>query len=790
VWQVARYYYDKYCAERRYGTHCPWGDQYTTNTSGFILGSLTYDFNSKTGLFSIGPLVYIYKTDNDTTTTIYIDSNDSKTLTHIRWHDIPNDKLWYRKYVSYNMGLFNSGVCAEKGIIAEDGTYPDDGYDSTTDYWYVKTTLAETVTVTAPTEGTVIQGEYEITFTPSSNLLPTEISLSTDNGVRWKVIATVEAGVASYTHDFFDENESAQCKIRARAKDGANYGDYSHSDGVFTILHNVAPTAPTELHPASLVIDRANIQRFSWKHNDTDTQSKFELQWSSDGGTTWNTVTQDTPNQYVDISANVFPAGQITWKVRTYDTYGEVSPWSEQAVFTAGEPSDAPEITAPTSPVPVARPQIQWTQPDQIGFQVQIYDAVQQLAWDSGEIVSINRQVICGVDLLNGATYTIKLRTKNAEGLWSDWGSRKTTVSYTPPAKPTVQLTPDNNRCSVVFTIEHPAPAGNIEDNSGYVKYTGSWEQRAHGPVSGETFHRTETPGASASLTFHGTGVSLISAKADGWGIADIYIDGAKVESVDCYDTAALWQQTIFSVTDLADGVHTIKVVCSGEKNAASVGYRIGIDAFVVEGLRPAVAYVDILRSERYANNYIRIATSDVQIPGVYYLSRYYAYTEPDFTDYTVKPGQVYEYCVRAVGENGTSVLSDVVQAVATIKYAQISLLSDPKQVIDLEVFPEIGQSLDAHGKLLYFAGREKPVMQFEEFEDAGLNLSGTLYRSGDLQILKNIVRAKGAVLYRDCRNRKVIGTIPTMMASDDMIDDNWYNVLLTIDEVDYDEVV
>jgi hypothetical protein len=139
---VARYYYDKYFAERRYGTHCPWGDQYTTNTSGFILGSLTYDFNSKTGLFSIGPLVYIYKTDNDTTTTIYIDSDGSKTLTHIRWHDIPNDKLWYREYVSYDMGLFNSGVCAEKGIIAEDGTYPDDGYDSTTGYWYVKGAIA------------------------------------------------------------------------------------------------------------------------------------------------------------------------------------------------------------------------------------------------------------------------------------------------------------------------------------------------------------------------------------------------------------------------------------------------------------------------------------------------------------------------------------------------------------------------------------------------------------------------------------------------------------------------
>ncbi|HHV41475.1 MAG TPA: hypothetical protein GXX72_01310 [Clostridiaceae bacterium] len=753
--------------------------------SGSMTGHTRYEFDDNTGKFTLCGGLKTITAGQFPQEQVFTGTSDKVTA-----YSSYSAKV--DEYTSegggYEVGAIIDTVVGDRTAKPWRYIGPEGGeYDG---YWYIRQGLAETVTPVTPPSGETVNEEYQITFTPSSSLLPTEISLSVDNGANWKVLSTVNAGVTSYTYDFSNETESTQCLIRFRAHDSEfrNYGVYAQT-GMFTTQHNTAPLAPSDLSPASLTIDKTIVQRFSWKHNDTDAQSKFELQWTSDGAT-WNAITRNTSSQYVDISANVFPAGQITWKVRTYDTYGEVSPWSEQAVFTAGEPSDAPEITAPTSPVPVARPQIQWTQPDQIGFQVQIYDAVQQLAWDSGEIVSINRQVICGVDLLNGATYTIKLRTKNAEGLWSDWGSRKTTVSYTPPAKPTVQLTPDNNRCSVVFTIEHPAPAGNIEDNSGYVKYTGSWEQRAHGPVSGETFHRTETPGASASLTFHGTGVSLISAKADGWGIADIYIDGAKVESVDCYDTAALWQQTIFSVTDLADGVHTIKVVCSGEKNAASVGYRIGIDAFVVEGLRPAVAYVDILRSERYANNYIRIATSDVQIPGVYYLSRYYAYTEPDFTDYTVKPGQVYEYCVRAVGENGTSVLSDVVQAVATIKYAQISLLSDPKQVIDLEVFPEIGQSLDAHGKLLYFAGREKPVMQFEEFEDAGLNLSGTLYRSGDLQILKNIVRAKGAVLYRDCRNRKVIGTIPTMMASDDMIDDNWYNVLLTIDEVDYDEVV
>jgi hypothetical protein len=662
VWQVARYYYKVYTAKRGYKL------RYLGNTTvaagDSIAGWETHSLNYNTGEHWCTDWKEIWYYENDVTTYVCKVLTDGVTVHKTRWMEPANRLATTRRYETYLTDYEKDRLV--ETIIAEDGTYPDDGYNSTTGYWYVKTTLAETVTVTAPTEGTVIQGEYEITFTPSSNLLPTEISLSTDNGVRWKVIATVEAGVASYTHDFFDENESAQCKIRARAKDGANYGDYSHSDGVFTILHNVAPTAPIELHPASLVIDRTNVQRFSWKHNDTDTQSKFELQWSSDGGTTWNTVTQDTPNQYVDISANVFPAGQITWKVRTYDTYDEVSPWPEQVVFTAGEPSVAPIVTEPASPVAISRPLIKWSQPDQTHYQVQIYDAVQQLAWDSGEVSSTNRQVVCGTDLLNGGVYKIQVRAKSKDGIWSGWGSKTIEISYTPPAKPSVELAADNSRCSILFAINHPAPTG----------------------------------------------------------------------------------------------------------------------------AQPAVKYVDILRSELHANNFVRIATSDIETPGIYYLSKYYVYIEPKFTDYTVQPGQIYEYRVRAVGENGTSTLSDVVQAMATIGQSQLSLLSSPIQFIDLDVMPSRSLTYEMHGKQMHFAGRRKPVTQFEEFEDAELHLSGTLYRAGDMRKLESIVKAKKAILYRDCRGRKAIGTITNLMATDDMIDDDWYHVSFTLTEVDYDEAI
>lgn len=339
-------------------------------------------------------------------------------------------------------------------VSAEDGTYPDNGFSG--GFWYEKVALDESIILTSPNGGETVNEGFSITWTLSAAGLKTKIELSTDNGNTWKTLLTTNAGVTSYSYDFANELESSICKIRVTPTDGNNTGTSDVSDGVFTIAHNQAPTVPTNLAPANgQIIDRTEIQRLNWKHNDNDAQSKFDLQWSSDGGQTWTTVTKISTNQYSDFAANTFPVGTITWRVRTYDQEGLASPYSNQVTFTAAAPSNAPTITS-AAEWNVSRPTIQWSSVGQVKYQVQILDSINAVVWDSGQITSSNKAVTVGADLVNGSTYTVKVRIADSGGIWSSYAVQSISISFTPPEIPLVTATIDTARASITLEIVNP----------------------------------------------------------------------------------------------------------------------------------------------------------------------------------------------------------------------------------------------------------------------------------------------------------------------------------------------
>lgn len=339
-------------------------------------------------------------------------------------------------------------------VSAEDGTYPDNGFSG--GFWYEKVALDESIILTSPNGGETVNEGFSITWTLSAVGLKTKIELSTDNSNTWKSLLITNAGVTSYSYDFANELESSVCRIRITPTDGIYFGTADVSNGVFTIQHNQAPTAPTNLSPANgQIIDRAEIQRLTWEHNDTDAQSKFDLQWSSDGGQNWTTITKTTVNQYLDIAVNTFPAGTITWRVRTYDQEDLVSPYSNQVTFTSSEPSDAPIITSADT-WNIARPTIQWSSVGQVKYQVQILDSINAVIWDSGEVTSTNKAVTVGADLVNGSTYTIKVRIADSGGIWSDYAAQSISISFTPPEMPIVTASTDTIRASITLEIVNP----------------------------------------------------------------------------------------------------------------------------------------------------------------------------------------------------------------------------------------------------------------------------------------------------------------------------------------------
>ena len=299
-------------------------------------------------------------------------------------------------------------------------------------------------------------------FSTSGNELQYNIQLTTDNGVTWKdIVPLTNSGVTSYDYDFINEAESSTSKIRIRAYDGSAYGEWDQSDGVFTIQHNQAPTAPTNLSPSGTVKDRASVIRLSWQHNDTnaDPQAQFDLQWRFQGTTAWNTVSQATVNQYYDVPANTFPKGVIEWQVRTYDQAGLSSPYSTVTVFNTGDKPSTPTITAPTNGevVPVSNPTVQWSSVGQVAYHLKVLDINNNLLWETSP-TSTNKAQTVQYALENETDYKIQLAIKNADGLWSDFTTHSIYVSYTPPAKPILSTTKDEERASITINVSNPTP--------------------------------------------------------------------------------------------------------------------------------------------------------------------------------------------------------------------------------------------------------------------------------------------------------------------------------------------
>lgn len=242
-------------------------------------------------------------------------------------------------------------------------------------------------------------------------------------------------------------------------------------------MADLPPNPPTSLSPASETKLNNEIIRFSWTHNATqidDEQSKFDLQWSSNGGETWNTITQTTANQYYDMPADTLPVGNIVWRVRTYAFSGLVSEYSDQVVFNSAGKPDAPVLTAPNTIENTSMPLIAWTGVGQVVYQAQVLQG-ESVVWDSGEVASEIGQVQVGFALADEETYTARVRIKNQYDLWSDWGTKEFTVDFELPNKPSFDIIKDLVRYSSRLTISNPTPdgAGGFEYNEIYRREVG-----------------------------------------------------------------------------------------------------------------------------------------------------------------------------------------------------------------------------------------------------------------------------------------------------------------------------
>jgi len=208
-----------------------------------------------------------------------------------------------------------------------------------------------------------------------------------------------------------------------RVKVTANSGTTTTSAWQEITTTDVTPTAKP-VSPSGIVIDATIANRFSWKHiiSTGTPQSKADLQWSADG-TTWNTIATVTgENQYYDVPANKFTSGTKYWRVRTYNTDGTPSEWSDKAEFIAINAPSAPSIVIQsTGP----RPRITWQTTEQEAYQLTLSNG-----YASGTVYGTEKAWRSPVYLADGS-YTIRVRVQNKYGMWSEWSAAALPVSHT-----------------------------------------------------------------------------------------------------------------------------------------------------------------------------------------------------------------------------------------------------------------------------------------------------------------------------------------------------------------------
>ena len=215
-------------------------------------------------------------------------------------------------------------------------------------------------------------------------------------------------------------------------------------------------------------------------------------------------------------------------------------------------------VTGPalgTEEVPV---KISWSGTDS-GSGVAQYELQQSI--NGGPYASVSLPSATAVtktlSLEPGKTYRFQVRAQDQAGNWSGW---KQGPSFT-------------------VTV--------FQESDSAIGYVGAWNTQSLSSAYGGSLRYASTGGNSAQLTFSsGSNVAWVASKGKDHGLAEVWLDGAKVKTVDLYSSTAQWRKAVYAKSQLNTlASHTIEVRALGTKNASSSGTRVAVDAFVVLSL-------------------------------------------------------------------------------------------------------------------------------------------------------------------------------------------------------------
>ncbi len=127
-----------------------------------------------------------------------------------------------------------------------------------------------------------------------------------------------------------------------------------------------------------------------------------------------------------------------------------------------------------------------------------------------------------------------------------------------------------------------PSAARRFEESDQAVAFSAGWSAAPSRTWSAGGAAATAVPGAQATFTFTGTSVAWVGGRATGTGIARVSVDGVFVAEVDTYSRTEEIRVSMFGISGLASGSHTLTIEAAGRMNPEAVGTLIVVDAFDV----------------------------------------------------------------------------------------------------------------------------------------------------------------------------------------------------------------
>ena len=334
---------------------------------------------------------------------------------------------------------------------------------------YSDVTIQSSRTSSPPYMEVTIDTDYLYLETTSTGF----VDSSKDFKFEWKIAPTL------YLYDPMTSQTSAQFRLRKKNDGNIQTTDISGETAFHVISANSLEsdvyewqvsvttddgrTATTEwqefttvdgtssakiIRPNLITLDGSAVNRFQWEHtiSTASLPRGYEIQYR-EGDSQWQTLIdqKQTDQTYYDVPANTLPAGNLEWRVRTYNSNLTPGNWSDSASIIVRSAPPAPIITSVTSS---PRPVISWQSEGQIQAEVRINDstrsvlsAAKSYRWE---------------DFLPDGFITVNVRVKNQFDLWSPWASAQTTIKNTPSGQITLSASVSNYAVSLSINSTYP----------------------------------------------------------------------------------------------------------------------------------------------------------------------------------------------------------------------------------------------------------------------------------------------------------------------------------------------